>query len=689
MGVAAGFTALSASAKLLELDDALLAQLLAPGGALHLKGGAGDALVLTTSSATYSVLTVETSNSLFVCRPGGGSGDGVPLALEVQAKLGGVMQLARLAPSTRRLRQLLLRFGPYAGPRTGTEEESGGDDALAPAAAPAAAAPAAAAAAAEAPELLSDAAGAGSLSLPPAMDMSQYGEQFGLEQYGRTQRLGGGGGGDEEEEEEDEEAADGADGCRERDDMDASGGGGGGGATVSGRKRPAADGGGGGVDRESGGEERGGAGRRAQRRRRTAAASRGSVDDTAAARGGYTYAQLVGLVPCSEAELQAGLVALGALRVDVDQGEGAGEGGGEGAVGARGRGGGGGEGVYRLLDEAYAAAVLDAALAEAEAAGGAATGGGPAFAASVDVAAVAAGVEYRFPPAVTAHVLHGVSTSGYPADPEGGAAARGATQTQQQPPPPEAQPARVCLDFKRVALRKGVALLQRAAAAAAAAARGPAAAAATDGGLPVPLFMAQWARALPAAMVTGFCASGAEEGAEDAAAPSRAAAAPVEAALSSGGGGDRPPHAGYLCLSLLAGHALLEAPPSTAAGAPPTLRYFSHVDMEDEPPARFGQLFAARTRWTEGACMRGAALEVAAARCEEGGPAAHASLPEPATVPPPHAASPAALACPSPAAEITPFIAPLAGPSRKVADMLLAHARSTLNPDGTRFFSRR
>ena len=42
-----------------------------------------------------------------------------------------------------------------------------------------------------------------------------------------------------------------------------------------------------------------------------------------------------------------------------------------------------------------------------------------------------------------------------------------------------------------------------------------------------------------------------------------------------------------------------------------------------------------------------------------------------------------------PAADITPFIAPLAGPGRKVADMLLAHARSTLNQDGTRFFSKR
>jgi hypothetical protein len=114
IGVAEGFTARSATCKLLEVDESLLAVILAPAnrGRVAFKGVPGTPVVVTTADATYAVSTVETSNSVFVCRsaqPGGGalelaaaaadvdgggsSGVPTPLVLQAQARVGGSLQV--------------------------------------------------------------------------------------------------------------------------------------------------------------------------------------------------------------------------------------------------------------------------------------------------------------------------------------------------------------------------------------------------------------------------------------------------------------------------------------------------------------------------------------------------------------------------------------------------------------------
>lgn len=109
IGVATIYTSMSSSAKLLELDEAMLAALVSSSSndpnaqQIYLKGTPGDQLVLTTRDATYSVTKVETSNSMFLCRPSTSSAAGVPLALEVQARLGASLQVsnAKLSGSGR------------------------------------------------------------------------------------------------------------------------------------------------------------------------------------------------------------------------------------------------------------------------------------------------------------------------------------------------------------------------------------------------------------------------------------------------------------------------------------------------------------------------------------------------------------------------------------------------------------
>ena len=101
VGISPQFSPRSLSAKLLEVDESLLSHVQA-GGLLHFVGSGSDPVVLTTDDATFSVLTVETSNSVFLCRAAGGgsdadgslrSADGATLALEVQCRVGGVMQV--------------------------------------------------------------------------------------------------------------------------------------------------------------------------------------------------------------------------------------------------------------------------------------------------------------------------------------------------------------------------------------------------------------------------------------------------------------------------------------------------------------------------------------------------------------------------------------------------------------------
>ncbi len=69
----------------------------------------------------------------------------------------------------------------------------------------------------------------------------------------------------------------------------------------------------------------------------------------------------------------------------------------------------------------------------------------------------------------------------------------------------------------------------------------------------------------------------------------------------------------------------------------PVLRHFPAFRLSHEPRERFKQLFAARALWLQ--------------------------------------------------ADFAPFLAPLVGVDRKLDDMLVAHARSTLQPDGGRLFS--
>lgn len=82
-----------------------------------------------------------------------------------------------------------------------------------------------------------------------------------------------------------------------------------------------------------------------------------------------------------------------------------------------------------------------------------------------------------------------------------------------------------------------------------------------------------------------------------------------------------------------AGMVLVDTTPTGT----PVLRHFPASRLSQEPRERFKQLFAARARWQQ--------------------------------------------------ADVTPFLAPLVGVDRKLDDMLVAHARSTLQPDGGRLFS--
>lgn len=569
VAVALSYTALSTSAKLLELDEAMLAALVAPptggvgagdGAPLHLKAaGSGDQLVLTTGDATYEVVKVETSNSMFLCRAGGASAAGVPLALEVQARLGGTLQvrrvcgpngasagevrglrpcwgeqrcgpraqlgatellarapptppcpsplqLKRTAPSLRRLLELLLFAGAYRGPADDVDDSDGVEDVE------------------EAPEDASqpstprsndDGEGAEVAGLAPVaaparnptggsmmMGLTQYGDISGFEQYGRTQAFDAEG--------------------------DSLGGG-------EGDVAPA------------------GAGAKRTRTNDAGAADAGAKRRRGVS-AGYTFAQLLSYAPMSRAELAAGLVALQAVRLPpggagVEPGEG---------------------GTYRLLDDAYALRALAALLVEAQAA--------PGGLAAMDVASIAEALADRFPPFVTSHVARAYSTAGLPADPEAAAAAAESGDLDA----PGAPPSAVCLDFRKVAVGKALGLLR--AGAGGSARRGPAEAAPA---IPVASFMARWAAALPGCMVERCAADGSD------------------APEADGGGGEGAPDPtrGVLSLSLLSGHILLEGGGTGGGGGSggASLRLFSHADMDDDPKRRFAQLFAARARWTEGA----------------------------------------------------------------------------------------
>lgn len=295
------------------------------------------------------------------------------------------------------------------------------------------------------------------------------------------------------------------------------------------------------------GDESGGAGRKRPRSgddAGTGAAKRARGSGSGAR--GYTFEQLLSYTPMSEAELKAGLVALQAIRLQEESREGPASAAAASDSGARH----GGEAAYRLLDEGYTLDVLDASLTEAQAA--------PGGISAVDVGSIADALSDRYPPFVTAHVLRAFSTGGLPSDPEAA--------------PPSGDV--VCLDFRKVAVAKGLALLRGG--------TGQQHRRVPGEGQPMPVgaFMPQWVQAVPGEMVTRVLQD----------APADA----ITAVATPGADDDRS--RGVLCLSLLSGHALRETP----AGGQATIRYFSHADMEDEPAKRFAQLFGARPRWTEG-----------------------------------------------------------------------------------------
>lgn len=585
IGVGEGFTARSATCKLLEVDDALLAAILAPAnrGRVAFKGVPGTPVVVTTADATYAVSTVETSNSVFVCRsaqPGGGAlelpaavddagGAPTPLVLQAQARVGGSLQvcgrgwavgarrqavypsnanatdlarfsahaphsqLTRTLPSLRRLKELLLTWGPYAGPPAaedvdGTDDNVDGDlSAVVDAEAEEAAAVVTGGYGDDDGDVGMDGGDAGGTATPRSDD---YGGDDGPQRALTNYHLSSGAayaGGDSQMQ-------------------------GGGGSSQSQRARTRA----GGVASSS-----------------SAAASATASEAAPSSSGsrpripGYTLRQLLGDGLMSGAELRAGLVALGAMRLRDNADD----------PGANSDSSSRPRYVYRLMDEGYAAALLGAAVNEAVLAGMPLDALRPG--------ALADALAGSYPRHAALHVLRLFSTAGVQVGPDASAA------TDDDAP--------LCLSFPKVAVAAALALLRsRLPAPSPPGAPLSTGTPVTDGWVPCLELLAAWGPALPAAMVVDTDWASAH-----AAAPASPAAAAAAASSSSSSSGDEPAYRGVLSLSLLAGH-VLRGTSAPSAGRVPQVRYFSVGDLDDDPAKRFKALFAAKPVWTEGASRR-------------------------------------------------------------------------------------
>ena len=122
--------------KAVEVDEALLAHVEA-GGVLQLKAAGDDTVVAVTEAASYSVTLVESSNAMFVaCTRAGAAAAAAgaaepPLAYEFVGRVGGYLELRRIAPPLARLYELLdaapwRGVGELAPPGSGGG--GGGDD---------------------------------------------------------------------------------------------------------------------------------------------------------------------------------------------------------------------------------------------------------------------------------------------------------------------------------------------------------------------------------------------------------------------------------------------------------------------------------------------------------------------------------------------------------------------------------
>ena len=441
------------------------------------------------------------------------------------------MQLNRIAPSTRRLRELLLQWGPYAGPAGDSNDATEDDDGMQEEANNSSSSKyEAEATTPRSSDGYNDDATASSsnnnnnrgvidLGDGEVLGMSQYASAVGDDHYGRTQQVGhtdnlslNVDNGDDDDANEGE---------RQLEE---------GGAGV-GAKRPAS---------QSGIVASAAAASKRLRR----------GDGSGSRTQGYTYDQLLSYCPMSEQEMRAGLVSLGAMRIQIDSGD----------------------GIYRMLDESYAQSVLDAALIEASAQGQSLE--------AIEPLAIAASLSYKYPPFVTEHVLRLFSTGGV-ALVDG---ADGVSSSRSGSSPA----ATVCLDFKKVAAAKGLSLL-RARLPPSMVGNGSLSASGvyppSDGWTGAEGLLRAWAAAMPPGTVTSV---------EHSHATGETAAA--SAGDASGSGSDSASN-GVLSLSLLAGHLLRETHPSSGVVL---VRYYSHVHMPDEPAARFKELFQARQRWTEG-----------------------------------------------------------------------------------------
>eukprot|EP00741_Cyanophora_paradoxa_P009940 tig00000157_g9629.t1 len=103
----------STDLKLIELPPDVLGEL--RDGIVSIRGSEDEEAVLCTSSRTFQLRLVESSNTTLLFRPRGESDDAEKKGAEVTSAVTGHLEIVEIAPRTEKLRRLLLER-PYAGP---------------------------------------------------------------------------------------------------------------------------------------------------------------------------------------------------------------------------------------------------------------------------------------------------------------------------------------------------------------------------------------------------------------------------------------------------------------------------------------------------------------------------------------------------------------------------------------------